>query len=287
MLSRFAVKSKFVGGFRAFSTAVPPLEQKNYIIDARKPGERQQYGDVHVLKDGRSIRFEIADEKDTELVAEQFIDGFLKHTSILRAMNAKREDLGDLMYGMTREILPSGGTLLGLHENKVACFRMVRYVQHDKLEEMYGPLSKPGDPTPVPVFPEDYGALIDAVPEGSFPARVITVMLTVPERQLGKFLPLDIKNLAFGEAVNVHQEFQQNDLGTHISALSEKLAVENGCNYIGNITVAAASSRIAAKKGFKVLYSMPYDKFYVHGKLIFKNLWDGATASNLNLGKLE
>uniref|UniRef100_A0A7E4WB82 N-acetyltransferase domain-containing protein n=1 Tax=Panagrellus redivivus TaxID=6233 RepID=A0A7E4WB82_PANRE len=268
---------------RRLSSTVP---KAIYRIDTRKIGEREQYGDVHVLRDGRTIRYEIADEKDVDLITEQFVDGFVKHTNIVHAMNATHDDLREHTYELTRGILPSRGTLLGFYENKLACFRLVRYVQHDDIVKMYGPLSKPGDPTPVPSFPDDYGTLIDAVPLNNFPARVVTVLLTVMEQQLGKFLPLDVKNLAFGEAVNVHAAFQKQDLGTHISALSEKLAVENGCNYIANITVATASSRIAAKKGFRVLYSMPYNKFYVHGKLIFQNLNDGATAANLNLGKL-
>uniref|UniRef100_A0A7E4ZYM6 N-acetyltransferase domain-containing protein n=1 Tax=Panagrellus redivivus TaxID=6233 RepID=A0A7E4ZYM6_PANRE len=262
------------------------MPQTNYLYDHRPRGERKRYGDIHVLRDGRAIRFEIADENDEELIAEQFIDGFLKHSTVFQALNVTNEDLQEGTYELARSILPSRGTILGFHENKLVCFRLVRYVHHDEIPKVYGSRSKPGDPPPVPVFPKDFDTLVDAVPLSNFAARVEYVLLTAPELQLGKFLPSDVTNVAFGEAINVHEDFQKLGLGTHLSALSEKLAVENGCNYIANVTIATASNRIAEKKNFRVLCSLPFDKFYVHGQLFFQNLKDGATSANLNLGKL-
>uniref|UniRef100_A0A7E4ZW22 DM10 domain-containing protein n=1 Tax=Panagrellus redivivus TaxID=6233 RepID=A0A7E4ZW22_PANRE len=195
------VKHCSVNRAQPFATAVLPLHKTRYFPETTRISERNQYGNAHMLKDGRLIRFEIANENDTELVAERFIDGFLKHSSILKALDAKRKDLDEIMiYEMTQKMLLCRGTLLGFHENKLACFRMVRYIRHDKLAEAFGPLSKFGDPTPVAT---DYGTLIDAIPYGSFPARVMAVMMAVHERRLGKFLPLDVTNLAFGQAVTL------------------------------------------------------------------------------------
>uniref|UniRef100_A0A7E4UT20 N-acetyltransferase domain-containing protein n=1 Tax=Panagrellus redivivus TaxID=6233 RepID=A0A7E4UT20_PANRE len=266
---------------------VKPLHQSKVYTDHRSPGERRSYGSPLALADGRTVRFEIADERDTDLIAGQFIDGFIRQSSVFRAINATREDLHDIMYDLTEQVLPSGGTLLAFNEDKLAGFRLVRYVQHDEIPKLYGPLSKPGDPPAVPFFPEDYGNLIDSMPWKGFASKLLAAIMYVPEHQMGKFLPHDIKNLAFGEIINVHDDFQGYQIGTYLSALSEKMAIENDCNYVANITIATASSKIAEKKGYKVLYSQPYDKFYIHGKLLFQNLYDGATESRLNLGKLE
>uniref|UniRef100_A0A7E4VEE6 N-acetyltransferase domain-containing protein n=1 Tax=Panagrellus redivivus TaxID=6233 RepID=A0A7E4VEE6_PANRE len=111
-------------------------------------------------------------------------------------------------------------------------------------------------------------------------------MIALMENQMGKFLPSDVKNLAYAQGLFVHDEFQRYGISEYLSEVSDDLAIDHGCNYVANITVIAASTEMSKKRGFKTLFHIPNDQIYVHGALKFKHLWDKNNGWSANLKKL-
>uniref|UniRef100_A0A7E4V5E4 N-acetyltransferase domain-containing protein n=1 Tax=Panagrellus redivivus TaxID=6233 RepID=A0A7E4V5E4_PANRE len=272
-----------------------PVKQ-TYFYKDKRIGERRSYGKPLELKDGRTIHFEIADEKDEDLLLNQYLDGFVNQISYFRAFDITHDDYRDLFREHVKMLLPVGGTMFGFHEDNLVCFRLVTYHNHDDIPEVFGPLANPGDPPPVVEFPKDIGPLVNAgrtfrsviVPNEArtYYPRLSMVVLELVEKQIGKFLPADVKNLAYAEGLFVHDEFQRNGISEYLSDVSDDLAIEHGCNYVANITVATASTEMSKKRNFKTLFHIPYDQLYVNGELEFKDLWDKNKGWSANLRKL-
>uniref|UniRef100_A0A914ZAC6 N-acetyltransferase domain-containing protein n=1 Tax=Panagrolaimus superbus TaxID=310955 RepID=A0A914ZAC6_9BILA len=264
---------------------IPWTSEGRYLIDKRQKGDRKELDFKWTLKDGRNIRFEIADEYDLVLVAQQMNDGFVREVNLCKALDSKFNDFAAIHFEMIKRCLPFRGSLLGFHENKLVCFRIIRYIESCDFEAAFGPPLKPGT-EPKVVFKSDYANDITKLPSKNEKCKIIWNFLFTCEHQINQFIPVGTKKIAFGEAVFVHSDFQSRSIGKAICHASEELAHLNGCEYIANITVAKNSSNIAFRKNFQRLFAFPYDKYIVDGKIVFKNLEDDATEANVFLGKL-
>uniref|UniRef100_A0A7E4VF95 SET domain-containing protein n=1 Tax=Panagrellus redivivus TaxID=6233 RepID=A0A7E4VF95_PANRE len=120
-----------------------PVKQTYFYKDNRI-GERRSYGKPLHLKDGRTIRFEIADEKDEDLLLNQYLDGFVNKISYMRAFNATREEYHDSFKEHVKMLLPVGGTMFGFHEDNLVSLCLSTYHKHDDIPKTFGPLANPG-----------------------------------------------------------------------------------------------------------------------------------------------
>uniref|UniRef100_A0A914PPR0 RNA ligase domain-containing protein n=1 Tax=Panagrolaimus davidi TaxID=227884 RepID=A0A914PPR0_9BILA len=193
---------------RGYIPELIPWTSDGYLIDKRQRGDREILDLKWKLKDGRKIRFEIADEYDLVLIAQQMNDGFIREVNICKALNAKFDDFAALHFEMIKHCLPFRGTLLGFYENKLVCFRIIRYIDSSDFVTAFGPPLKPGT-EPKIIFKPDYAEEIAKLPVSNKKCQILVNFLQTCEHQINQFIPPETKKIAFGEAVFVHNNFKR------------------------------------------------------------------------------
>uniref|UniRef100_A0AC34FB61 N-acetyltransferase domain-containing protein n=1 Tax=Panagrolaimus sp. ES5 TaxID=591445 RepID=A0AC34FB61_9BILA len=231
----------------------------------------------------RELQIELLDENDTGLVGQLYADQFMKENSMVCALNGTPEELAQFFYDDVASKLSSNMSMLVKDGDKCIGYHVVDKIERENFDNYFS--NGTHMEKPYLDFKDNYAEDIKNGRFESEKANTIAALLNAPFSQTLRFLPQDVNCLLYFEVVGIDKNYQNCGIFPELVRLMTKIGKENGCDYGVVYSIAKESANISLKV-WKHLFTFPYDKFKVDGKVIFKNLSDGAKGIVVTYTKL-
>ncbi|KAI6174924.1 Acetyltransferase, GNAT family [Aphelenchoides bicaudatus] len=212
----------------------------------------------HLKTLNRDVRFEVADEKDHEVIVEFLKNEFITREPMNNLVQTPVNVFADYINPVLEAALPQRLTVLAIDDGCLCGMFLNRVLKSKHIAEE-------------PKMKDDYGEEYDANNSATEGQKKIGVVLEIFEGFVSHYLPASIDEYVFLDILSVHKSYLNNGLATKLTVESCKRAHKKGFEWVQVTGSAVATNKIAQNLGFTTMFSLDLKNFRAHGKQMFED----------------